>query len=88
MQKVREAANRTKCSNNLKQIGLAFHSYHDTYQQFPASYIRQDWVTWAVLILPYLEQNNLYQLWNPDLWEPWVGNRPGRPGDCRHTGPC
>ena len=47
VQKVREAANRMKCENNLKQIGLAVQNYHDTYQVFPASYIRQDWATWA-----------------------------------------
>ncbi len=67
VQKVREAANRTKCANNLKQIGLAVHNYHDTYQNFPASYIRQDWCTWAVLILPFLEQQNAFQLWEPQL---------------------
>src|SRR5687768_18590992 len=61
VQKVREAANRMKCSNNLKQLGLAMHNYHDTYQALPATYLRQDWVTWAVLILPYLEQENAYR---------------------------
>src|SRR5205814_5019213 len=61
------AADRMSCSNNLKQIGLAVHNYHITYEKLPASYIRQDWVTWAVLLLPYLEQQNAYNLWDPQL---------------------
>src|SRR5262249_45107899 len=67
VQKVREAANRIKCQNNLKQIGLAVHSYHDAYLAFPVTYIRQDWPSWAVFLLPYLEQQNAYQLWNMQL---------------------
>jgi prepilin-type N-terminal cleavage/methylation domain-containing protein/prepilin-type processing-associated H-X9-DG protein len=77
VQKVREAANRMKCSNNLKQIGLAMHNYHDTYQKLPATYLRQDWVTWAVLILPYLEQQNAFRLWDTQLRyydQPNLGN--------------
>src|SRR5947199_10594025 len=67
VQKVREAANRMKCANNLKQIGLAVHNYHDTYQAFPVVYIRQDWPTFAVFLLPYLEQQNQYKLWDVQL---------------------
>src|SRR5437899_12663985 len=67
VQKVREAASRMSCQNNLKQIGLAVHNYHDAYRRFPVTYIRQDWVTWAVLLLPYLEQENAYRLWDPQL---------------------
>src|SRR5438045_6757343 len=67
IQKVREAANRITCANNLKQIGLAIHNYHDAQQALPPSYIRQDWATWAVLILPYIEQDNTYKLWDTQL---------------------
>src|ERR1700738_372118 len=58
VQKVREAAARTQCMNNLKQIGLAVHNYHDARKSLPPDRIANDWPTWAVLILPYLEQDN------------------------------
>jgi prepilin-type N-terminal cleavage/methylation domain-containing protein/prepilin-type processing-associated H-X9-DG protein len=68
VQKVREAAARMKCSNNLKQIGLALHSYHDANQGFPfgkgPSYAGAPvYPRWSVhsQILPYMEQGNLYQ---------------------------
>jgi hypothetical protein len=48
----------------LKQIGLAIQNYHDTKKSFPPHRIANDWVTWAVLILPYLEQENAYKLWD------------------------
>jgi prepilin-type N-terminal cleavage/methylation domain-containing protein len=62
VQKVREAAARMKCQNNLKQIGLAIHNYHDAVGVMP--YSRLDTAeTWAVLIMPYIEQGNLFSLW-------------------------
>ncbi len=74
VQKVRAAAARMKCSNNLKQTALAVHNYHDAMQQFPyAALDRQPGETAAtyytgfVLIMPYLEQDNVARRWNPKL---------------------
>lgn len=64
VQKVREAAARSQCTNNLKQMGLAIHNYHDVYNALPPSRVGPQHATWFVLILPYLEQNNLYNQWN------------------------
>jgi prepilin-type N-terminal cleavage/methylation domain-containing protein/prepilin-type processing-associated H-X9-DG protein len=78
VQKVREAAARASCMNNLKQIGLALHNYHDTYKMFPpgSESDRGMAVTtgsnnyfgpWTLYILPYVEHQNLYTVWNPAL---------------------
>ena len=64
VQKVREAAARTQCANNLKQMGLAVHNYHDANGTLPPDRIVNTWPTWAVLILPYIEQDNVYKLWD------------------------
>jgi len=65
VQKTREAANRAKCENNLKQLALAVHSYHDVNNGLPPSRIAKEaYATWAVLILPYLDQNPFYQQWD------------------------
>ena len=61
VQKVREAAARTQCSNNLKQLALAMHGYHDAYKEFPVAYNLNTAVTngnwgWAPKILPYIDQ--------------------------------
>ncbi len=65
VQKAREAAARISCTNNLKQIGLAMHNYALDYDShFPASRMGEGYATWAVIILPYMEQSNLYNQWN------------------------
>ena len=57
---VRKSASRTQCNNNLKQIGLAIHNYHDSYKVLPPSRIGSQLATWFVLILPFVEQTALY----------------------------
>lgn len=64
VQWVREAANRTHCANNLKQIGLAMLHYADDKGALPPSRMQNGSATWAVLILPYLEQRDFYNQWN------------------------
>jgi len=69
VQKVREAAARMKCQNNLKQIGLALHNYHSTFEKFPplsrqsnAGKPNEEKANLFYYILPYLEQDNIYKL--------------------------
>jgi len=83
VQQAREAARRMQCSNNLKQVGLAFHSYHEVHGCFPSGYIADTltnqptrstvtfdgppgWA-WGTLILPQLDQGNLYAKLNINL---------------------
>src|SRR5262245_6885421 len=70
VQTIREAANRMKCSNQLKQLGLALHNYHDTNSQFPpyfpaglvATDPRRYTENWTYLLLPFIEQDNVFKL--------------------------
>ena len=70
VQKVRDAAARIQCSNNLKQIGLATHNFHDGYYFLPPAFIGDNsekvdgWATWGALLLPYIEQTAQYNLWD------------------------
>jgi prepilin-type N-terminal cleavage/methylation domain-containing protein len=76
IQKAREAAARMSCSNNLHQIGLAMHSYHDANGRLPPGQLSQGnpggftptpaW-SWCIMICPYLEQGNLVNQLGPDL---------------------
>src|SRR5882672_5693188 len=88
VQKVREAANRTQCLNNMKQMGLALHNYHDTYKRFPPALDSSllpyrpapysGWTpywSWMAYILPFIEQDNL---WNQAI--AWAKTDPNASG--------
>ncbi|HRX83013.1 MAG TPA: DUF1559 domain-containing protein [Pirellulaceae bacterium] len=60
VQAAREAARRMQCGNNLKQIGLSVHNYHDTFKKFPPGAWGCCWGTWMICIQPFMEQSNLY----------------------------
>ncbi len=90
VQKVREAANRMSCQNNLKQIGLALHNHHDATKRFPYGYQVKQWpgengsvpaghFRWSVLaeLTPYLEQSNVYNAL--DLSYPLYGGPESNP---------
>ena len=79
VQAAREAARRAQCSNNLKQLGLAFHNYHDAFLSFPpvrcvsgqggsagsyAAFTNKNAVPWSVFILGFLEQTAISQKWD------------------------
>ncbi len=82
VQKVREAAARMQCTNNLKQIGLALHNHHDSLGAFPDGVHRNQGAAppstqnytlsetpirrfnWTIAVMPYIEQDNVYKLWN------------------------
>jgi prepilin-type N-terminal cleavage/methylation domain-containing protein/prepilin-type processing-associated H-X9-DG protein len=61
VQQAREAARRSQCKNNLKQIGLAFHNYHDTHGVLPPGAITSNWLAWGTFLLPFLDQAPLSQ---------------------------
>lgn len=79
VQQAREAARRTQCKNNLKQIGLAIHNYHDANLMFPLGTGYSLW-GWRVFILPYIDQTNQYDLIDFNDGIDWTG------GTCRGEG--
>jgi len=82
VQQAREAARRMQCSNNMKQIGIALHNYHDTYGAFPAGWLYRGGngkcnYGWAVAILPFIEQQNFYDQLDPGnipLYDRYTGS--------------
>jgi len=75
VQQAREAARRSACKNNMKQLGLALHNYHDVHRIFPPSVISnpddgnsfdQEGYGWGTMLLPYLDQANLYNAMDPN----------------------
>jgi len=84
VQKIREAANRMKCSNNLKQLGLGLHNYHDTNGFLPpgggndlppfGNATGGPWwgSSWKVYILPFIEQDNLFRQWQFNNHSGWL----------------
>jgi prepilin-type processing-associated H-X9-DG protein len=72
VQAAREAARRMQCSNNFKQLGLSLHNFHDTMKRFPpqqqvgytaSAVAGSDTAPWTLMILPYIEQGNLFNQW-------------------------
>ena len=79
VQAAREAARRSQCQNNMKQVGLAFHNFESTYNRLPLAYTNSSLPgrnNWAPFVLPYLEQKNLIDGY--DLAADWWVN-PNRP---------
>src|SRR5690242_4884124 len=71
VQMARESARRTQCSNHLKQLGLAAQNFNDVRGWLPPTRVsndstdaNQNWLTWAVILLPYVEQQNYYTQWD------------------------
>src|SRR5579884_1359030 len=73
VQKIREAAARMQCSNNLHQIGLGLHNYHSSYERFPHE---ERGLSMFTSILPFIEQDNLYPLVKYNTFASWNSARP------------
>jgi len=79
VQQAREAARRSACKNNLKQIGLALHNYHDVFGTFPFNGGPSDGVqrgpSWLVRLLPYMDQAPAYQAYEFNINSDWTGQQ-------------
>src|SRR5271167_2927424 len=64
VQAAREAARRSQCVNNLKQVGIAMHNYQSSNNSLPFGMKGCCWGTWQVAVLPFLEQSNSFNAWN------------------------
>ncbi len=69
VQSARESARMLHCATNLKQLGLALDVFHDTYEVYPPSRFRDDYPSWLVLVLPFLEGASEYDIW--DVTKPY-----------------
>ena len=70
VQAAREAARRVTCANNLHQMGIALHNYHDVHKRFPAGAIEPTFLLWSGSLLPFVEQANLFSTLNfSSRWE-------------------
>ena len=84
VQQAREAARRTQCQNNLKQIALAVRSYNAANEMFPPGSVHtagntqpeNAYMNWAIASLPFLEQQNLFDQYDPSLYNTHPDNRP------------
>src|SRR5262245_17750932 len=63
IQSARESARRAQCVNNLKQLGIACHNYHDRYKQIPVGAYSCCWGTWQIAILPFIEEKQLADMY-------------------------
>jgi prepilin-type N-terminal cleavage/methylation domain-containing protein len=79
VQQAREATRRTQCRNNLQQIGIAMHNYHDLHNRFPPgevvlggggpqSALQLTAWSWAVMLMPQMELGNVYNTLSPGTW--------------------
>ena len=84
IQAAREAARRTQCTNNLKQLGVGLHNYHDAHKVLPAAaYCTSANTinhchTWLESLLPFIEQQNWYEQINFNAWNHQGGNPSAR----------